>query len=370
MALTLRNRTRFLHLVLFFAVVGCVQKTNLNNVEVEILWEDDKAVGISILEAPGNRTFFEGDVESNFKVRIADSQDVHFILGNFESDTRQIVFKPLIAFSPEKTYEVLYLDHIIDTFKVPGPDPAEGPKITGIFPSSDTVPENLLKIYLQFSNPMAEGQSYGNIIVMNQNNDTLKGIFLDLQPELWNEDQTILTLWLDPGRIKRDLIPNQIMGTPLEYGKRYQLIVSSQWKGANGLSLINDYLKEIYVLEADRQKPVPDRWKLIIPVAVSRDPLQIQFGEAMDFVLISSAIYIAGPDEKEIDGEIKTLDSESKYSFTPTELWVSGDYAVIAETRLEDQAGNNIVRLFDSDLTTDPATTIEGSNIRISFTIQ
>jgi len=205
---------------------------------------------------------------------------------------------------------------------------------------------------------------------MNQNNDTLKGVFLDLQPELWNEDQTILTLWLDPGRIKRDLIPNQIMGTPLEFGKRYQFNISSHWKGANGLSLINDYSKDVYVLKADRNKPVPDSWHLRMPVAGSRDPFKIHFGEALDYLMISSAIYIASPNEKEIDGEIKTLDSERQYSFTPKEQWMPGDYAVIVETRLEDQAGNNLVRLFDSDLSTDPATTIEGSSIRISFTIQ
>ena len=42
------------------------------------------------------------------------------------------------------------------------------------------------------------------------------GTFLDLQPELWNAEGTVLTLWLDPGRIKRDLIPNKELGIPLK----------------------------------------------------------------------------------------------------------------------------------------------------------
>ena len=37
----------------------------------------------------------------------------------------------------------------------------------------------------------------------------MKSIFLELENELWNPEHTQLTLWLDPGRIKRDLIPNQ-----------------------------------------------------------------------------------------------------------------------------------------------------------------
>ena len=81
-----------------------------------------------------------------------------------------------------------------------------------IYPTQDTVPENLLKIYLQFSKPMREGQALRHIELLKNNRDTLPGVFLDLQPELWNVDRTTLTVWLDPGRIKRDLQPNGPIG--------------------------------------------------------------------------------------------------------------------------------------------------------------
>ena len=55
---------------------------------------------------------------------------------------------------------------------------------------------------------MEEGRSTRYVVLVKEGVDTLKGTFLDLQPELWNDDATELTLWLDPGRIKLDLIPN------------------------------------------------------------------------------------------------------------------------------------------------------------------
>ena len=60
-----------------------------------------------------------------------------------------------------------------------------------------------------FSQPMQEGVSAEHICLVKGEKDTLKNVFLDLQPELWNHDRTMLTLWLDPGRIKRDLQPNR-----------------------------------------------------------------------------------------------------------------------------------------------------------------
>ena len=65
---------------------------------------------------------------------------------------------------------------------------------------------------------MQEGQALENITVIKNGKDTIPSIFLDLQPELWNKERTILTLWLDPGRIKRDLQPNKKLGLPLELG--------------------------------------------------------------------------------------------------------------------------------------------------------
>ena len=61
------------------------------------------------------------------------------------------------------------------------------------------------------------------IKVINLNTQKEEDIFLTLETELWNADHTELTLWLDPGRIKKDLIPNQKLGIPIKNGNSYEL---------------------------------------------------------------------------------------------------------------------------------------------------
>ena len=47
---------------------------------------------------------------------------------------------------------------------------------------------------------MQEGHSLENILLIRNEKDTIRDAFLDLQPELWNKEGTVLTLWFDPGK--------------------------------------------------------------------------------------------------------------------------------------------------------------------------
>jgi hypothetical protein len=57
------------------------------------------------------------------------------------------------------------------------------------------------------------------------------------QPNLWNKEATALTHWLDPGRIKRDLQPNQRLGNPLVFGEHCTLVVDRRWKNVAAISM-------------------------------------------------------------------------------------------------------------------------------------
>ena len=61
--------------------------------------------------------------------------------------------------------------------------------------------------------------------------------FVELEQELWNRDQTRLTLLFDPGRIKRGVKPNVDMGPVLLEGHRYTLVIDRDLKDANGAPL-------------------------------------------------------------------------------------------------------------------------------------
>jgi hypothetical protein len=181
--------------------------------------------------------------------------------------------------------------------------------------------------------------------------DTVKGAFLDLQPELWSEDRTVLTLWLDPGRIKRDLIPNRTLGTPLKKGNQYTLVISDTWRDHDGLPLHQSVSKIFNVGPSDSISPSPHQWNLLLPLAGSDDALSIRFGAPLDYSLIMSALHIKRDNGSHVTGKWESDFEERGVTFIPEKTWEPGKYALIVDTRLEDLAGNNINRLFDRDVT-------------------
>ena len=180
-------------------LAGCRREERKD--EITVLWDDVNAVGIVIpirlLDAVDKNS-----LRNQFTIKV-DGNFNQPVLGEWIIDNNQLIFHPLVPFTSGIKYEVFRVQQPIGTFVI---EEKEGnpPEITAIYPTNDTLPENLLKMYFEFSHQMSEGAAIRNISVLYKNTgDTIAGTFLDLQPELWNEDNTLLTLWLDPGRIKR-----------------------------------------------------------------------------------------------------------------------------------------------------------------------
>jgi len=270
-------------------------------------------------------------------------------LGEFSTIDGKINFIPVVPFTRGMHYHIIAEEKIIAEFTVPADTESKNPNLT-IFPSQDTLPENILKMYLVFTEPMVEGQSLLHIHLLNNNGDTLSGTFLDLQPELWNEKSTTLTLWLDPGRIKRDLIPNKILGNPLTKGETLMLHVSENWKSKTGLKLNRHYSKTFFVDSRDEQIPSINLWTLSIPTSTTTSPLVINFSEPLDFSLTLNTLQLLDENEKVVLGKIELTDEEKGIVFLPLNPWKKGNYKIKVESRLEDLAGNNLSRPFDKDL--------------------
>ncbi|MCB0665067.1 MAG: hypothetical protein KDC80_04560 [Saprospiraceae bacterium] len=269
------------------------------------------------------------------------------ILGSWAENNDLFYFRPVVPFTDGKTYLVKTASEVLDTFR---PELIEyiPSRILGIYPSTDTVPENLLKIYITFSRPMGEQLSGDFITVLNPDGDSLTKVFLPLQPELWNKSRDCLTLWLDPGRIKRDLGPNLWLGTPLVKGQSYKIVIASQWKDQMGYPLASSFEKTFTVREPDRIKPDPRDWRVEIPKSGTRQPLRIHFRESLDFSLLSDCINIFQVDT--IPGKVTISDNQDIWIFTPELDWESGFYKIGIDSRLEDLAGNNMIRLFDEEI--------------------
>jgi hypothetical protein len=333
-----------------FLVACSGQKEGSKN--LEIVWENERATGLVVPST------YLGDVHPdsiNNSVRIYLSSSVSrtAILGDYQQSEEGLVFKPLIPFTTGLTYEVSVAGKTIGRIDIPLPIYSDLPALTTIYPSQDTLPENLLKFYFEFSHPMREGQALKHIRLIKNGTDTVLGTFLDLQPELWNKDNTLLTLWLDPGRIKRDLQPNQSLGVPLEHGASYTLVVRPGWADTRGAVTNQNFSKPFFVAARDSIRPDVNLWSFKVPKSGTPDPLVIFFTESLDRVLSIEALRVVSADGDPINGKIELKKEESVLEFIPALPWSKGTYSIECEERLEDLAGNNLSRLFDRDVTKD-----------------
>ena len=338
--------------LIFFAGIfagSCRQK----EAAISIVFNGKQATGISI-----SPTLFIGNADSAvayIQVRLVGSNTD--MLGSYKAANNHIEFTPLIPLMPGGIYEVLFKNNIIGTVKIPAADVGTAAQVISIFPATDTVPLNLLKIYIRFSAPMQEGQALQHVSLLDEKNDTVPGVFLDLQPELWDVNRTTLTLWLDPGRIKRDLIPNQKMGNPLQEGKRYAVAIDNSWKDAQGLPLRQSFTQTFTTGLRDSISPKPEKWKLQLPKPNTNEALTIHFGEALDYFLLQETITIKDLQSNIVLGKNNISNNGNSYSFSPEKPWQPGRYILQVASLLEDLAGNNINRLFERDLKTQQSKT-------------
>jgi hypothetical protein len=332
--------------LIFFAFVPGISCSDKNKEEISLVWENKKAKAISVSQHLLNEDDF-ASIRQNLLVHLKGQPTA--ILGDYLLISDHIQFTPAFPFTPGKEYEVVYKQKLLKQFLIPFPDSADAPRLLGLYPSADTLPENVLKLYLNFSAPMREGESMKHLSLVSNKGDTLRDIFLDLQPELWNPERNVLTVWFDPGRIKRDLIPNLKMGYPLKNGGAYTLIVSSDWQDARGLSLKEVYRRNFVIENRDSISPDPKNWKISLPVAGTKEPLKITFPESLDYFLLQEVINVTDNQGRVVPGSIRIAAKELGIDFYPQTKWAEGDYHLKVGSHLEDLAGNNINRLFEQD---------------------
>jgi hypothetical protein len=257
----------------------------------------------------------------------------------------------LIPLTPGLSYHILENNQLIGQVIVPLNPNEKAPELVAIYPLLDTLPENLLKLYVHFSKPMRSGESLQFIHLLDKKQDTLRNVFLNLQPELWDTSSTVLTLWLDPGRIKRGLTLNRALGNPLKMNETYHLVVSADWKGQNGLNLTQTYRKTFVAGKRDELAPDLKQWELQVPKTSTTAPLGIKIRETLDHYLLLESIDIVDQNNSLVKGEIRLGKKDDQVVFFPVKPWKAQRYRLQVDARLEDLAGNNLNRVFDRDIT-------------------
>jgi hypothetical protein len=219
--------------------------------------------------------------------------------------------------------------------------------VTHIYPSGDVLPANHLRMYVHFSAPMDGRSGHDYVVLLDDRGQEVVDAFLPLDADFWNDDRTRYTVFFDPGRVKRGILPNRQMGRALEAGRRYTLVIKREWRDGHGLPLKEEFRHEFAASPAIERALSMSDWRVTTPAAGTRDPVAVTFPDPLDHGLLRRALGIArdGP----VDGEIAIESDETRWLFTPSVPWTAGDYDLVALAFLEDLAGNRIGRAFEVD---------------------
>jgi hypothetical protein len=255
-------------------------------------------------------------------------------------------------------------------FTLPAGDPRPKATIEHLYPTASRLPENQLKFYIHFSAPMSRGEAYSHVRLLGADGKEVEAPFLELGEELWDPAMQRFTLLFDPGRIKRGLKPREEVGPVLEEGQRYTLVVDRQWHDATGQTLAGEARKSFEVAPPDNAPVDTQLWKIEPPAAGDRAALGVQFPEPLDHSMLERVVSVTDANGKKIAGSIAIGDDEKLWQFTPDEPWQAGDYRLVADTTLEDLAGNSIGRAFDVDVFAPVQKTIESETVELPFSVK
>ncbi len=116
--------------------------------------------------------------------------------------------------------------------------------------------------------------------------------------------------------------------------------------------------------------PVDQRaWRVTPPRLGTSEPLVVDFDRAMSYPLLQRMLQVVGP-RGSVDGTMTVDRNEAEWRFTPRSPWQSGGYRLVADTRLEDLAGNRIGQLFDIDVFDQVTEHIATATVAVAFTIR
>ncbi len=268
-------------------------------------------------------------------------------------------FVPLFPFDPGREYDVVFdparlsrvalprLARMVATISVPGEPKVPSTVVEAVYPSADRVPENLLRMYIQFSAPMGQQGGTDHVVLLDRNGAELKGALLPLDTELWNGERTRFTVLFDPGRVKRGILPNREMGRPLRAGDAFTLVVRTSWVDGRGVPLKTEFRREFRVGPADERPLDISTWRVAVPAAGGREAVVVTFPESLDHGLLQRTLAVKRADAA-VEGEARVETGETRWTFVPNAPWTAGDHTIVILPVLEDPTGNRIGRSFET----------------------
>jgi hypothetical protein len=295
-----------------------------------------------------------------------NTDDIPEVVGRHQLLGDGLVFFPHFGFEPGTLYRARFAPPHDTAFDSCAPlsldirlnlTSTPPSKVLAVFPSGDQLPENLLRIYLSFSESMRRGKADAQISIVGPDGSPTPDILYRAPVELWDREMRCLTVLLDPGRIKRGAGPNRRLGPPLKAGHEYTLIVGAGMTDRLGQHLPETFSKRFRATEAVRKAIEIDEWRVLAPVSGTVEPLQLIFPAALDRGMLDYSIRVVNRQSQPLFGHHEIGRDEKQWSFMPASPWTVGEYRVVVSSELEDVCGNDLFGPFDRDvsLSAEPA---------------
>jgi hypothetical protein len=301
------------------------------------------------------------------------------MLGAYRVDGTTLRFEPRFPFVPGVVYRVVFDSSQIPGNKVrqrvqvklqqPKPAPTTPTVVERIYPTATRLPENQLRFYVHFSTPMSQGEIYRHIQLLDAADKPVDSPFLEIDQELWDPAGKRLTLFIDPGRIKRGLKPREDLGPVLEAGKRYTLVIDRAWTDAEGNPLKEPYRKPFRAGPPEEKAIDPKQWRVQPPDAGGREPVTVLFPAPLDHALLQRLVWVEDDSGRKIAGTVTVGVAETRWQFVPADPWPAGTYRLVADTRLEDRAGNSIARPFEVDVFRPVEREVKTETVKLPFVV-
>jgi hypothetical protein len=283
------------------------------------------------------------------------------LLGSYQVHDGVLRFEPRFPLEPGLRYRATFHPSkvpnsssqdaaVVADFDRPSVKPGTPAVVEQVYPTADVLPENQFRFYLHFSAPMSQGQAYKHIQLLDAAGKPLSDVFLDIEEELWDAGGRRFTLFFHPGRVKKGLKPREELGPILEEGKSYTLVIDRGWNDAKGRPLKESFRKTFRAGPAQEQFPGLSTWKIQSPPPGTDKPLRVTFPKPLDHALLHRLLWVADAEGRRVAGTVAVTDAERCWQLTPNRPWRAGTYSLVADTRLEDSAGNSIKGPFEVDV--------------------
>ncbi len=322
-------------------------------------------------EASGDRL----DEVLSLRVRGKVGSKAAPLLARVEWDGERAVLTPQVPLTRGITYEAMLAKSqlspgaadVTTQYTVPPDAGVAVARVVGIWPSDEELPANLLKLYVRFNRPMAQGHAFKQVTLLDAQGTAIDQAFHEV--ELWDEEHRQLTLLINPGRTKRHLGLSEALGPVLVPGEQYRLRVAAGLPDQRGRPMIRPFEFKFQTIGADHGQPDIGAWKVTHPLHAGQAPLAVRFDEPLDPSIARRSVRVVGPNGSTLAGEVAISADGREWRVKPEHPWQPGAYRLVAEGDVEDRAGNSLARRFETHAEGERPRT-ESARFTIQFAIR